>query len=69
MKHIKHLILAFLLLTINFTLSAEDNHNQSKKTIIGNGISENDIQLSKAQTVYICTGSYCPIPLFSTDLK
>jgi hypothetical protein len=58
MKHIKYLIFVFLLLTMNFSLLAEGNHNHYEKIKNENSISEYDIQLSKAQTVYICTGVY-----------
>jgi len=58
MKQLKHLIFAFLLLTVNFSLFASANHNHSEKITNENFISEYDIQLSKAQTVYICTGAY-----------
>ena len=57
-KSCKYLIFVFLLLTVNFSLLAEGNHNHSEKITNENSISEYDIQLSKAQTVYICTGVY-----------
>ncbi len=58
MKHIKYLFFAFLLLTVNFSLFAECNHNHTRKLTNENSISKYDIQLAKAQTVYICNGTY-----------
>jgi hypothetical protein len=58
MKHIKYFIFVFLMLTMKFSLFAEVKHYNSEKITNENSISEYDIQLSKAQTVYICTGLY-----------
>lgn len=58
MKQIKHIIFILLWLPLNFSLYAEVSHNHFEKTINEKSISELDIQLSKAQTVFVCTGAY-----------
>ncbi len=58
MKQLKNLLITILLLTFNFTLFADNNHNQSGRITNGSSISECDSQLSISQTVYLCSGSY-----------
>jgi hypothetical protein len=58
MKMIKNLIFTFLFLLVNFSSYAQISYSHLEKTRNQDTISEESIQLSKTQTVYVCTGAY-----------